>query len=96
MFPILDLTKEQISLGCPRFVPIHVVVEHERQANINHQQSVSRLAQRGGLTIVELSAVLNDEKWHPLSDVEAIASILKHIKQKELSCTPSSSQPAKA
>lgn len=41
-------------------VPWAFVAQHERQAQHNHSQSLTRLAERGGLTFCELLAVVTD------------------------------------
>lgn len=40
-----------------------LVVDHGKQANANHSQTVERLAERGGLSWIELYYVLNDKPW---------------------------------
>ena len=67
MFPVLG---EQWS------VPLALVAPHEAQAMRNHQQTVKRLAERGGLDPIEMLAVLNDVdfpwfKKHTAADVQA-------------------------
>lgn len=48
----------------PSSVPWVVVAPHEAQAMANHGgQSLARLAQRGGLSLLELYYVLRDEPW---------------------------------
>ena len=47
----------------PASVPWAVVEGHERQAQENHYQSLERLAERGGLTVVELWAVCTDQSF---------------------------------
>lgn len=37
-----------------------MVAQHEKQAKANHDQSLEQLAERGGLSITELAAVLAD------------------------------------
>lgn len=59
-FPVL----ERRGYGERAFtVPIALVLEHERQAQDNHGQTVKRLKERGGLSWCELAAVLGDRKW---------------------------------
>lgn len=57
--------------GAPRFVPWEFVAPHEETAGINHDQTLARLNERGGLCPSELVAVLEDRDWHPMQDQEA-------------------------
>jgi hypothetical protein len=59
-FPILAAPSD-----CPKSVPWYMVEDHARQVQYNHDQSVQRLAERGGLNPIELYLVLHDR---PLSD----------------------------
>lgn len=47
----------------PWNVPWDFVLEHERQALANHDQTVARLAERGGLSWTELYFVILDAKY---------------------------------
>jgi hypothetical protein len=47
----------------PLVVSFDLVRRHEEQAYANHAQTVERLAERGGLTWLELLAVLVDKRW---------------------------------
>ena len=44
-------------------IPWRVIAPHEAQARINHDQSLERLAQRGGLSPMEAHFVLADQRW---------------------------------
>lgn len=70
LFPVLlGYGRERIrllDLGCPESVPWEAVAPHEAQALRNHGQSLERLAERGGLSPLELLAVIGD---CPLRDV---------------------------
>lgn len=48
----------------PHSVPWDLVKDHDEQAQSNHSQSLERLAERGGLSPLELWCVVNDKKWH--------------------------------
>lgn len=61
--------------GAPRSIPWHMVKPHEKQAIANHSQTLERLEQRGGLTMSELIAVLEDREWAPIDDGAAIAKL---------------------
>lgn len=75
MFPILlDITVSSEGKAC---VPLELVMAHEQQAVKNHGQSVSRLAERGGLSPSELAAVLWDREWRPMEIHEAWNSIFR-------------------
>lgn len=60
-FPILVDRKD--FPYCPASVPLAFVEPHEQQAKENHHQTLSRLAERGGLDPVELLSVLNDRPF---------------------------------
>lgn len=44
-------------------VPWAFIAPHERQAQANHDQSLQRLAERGGLCLQEALAVVQDTTW---------------------------------
>lgn len=44
-------------------VPWAMLVPHRQRAMINHDQSLERLAERGGLTVTEILAVIDDTPW---------------------------------
>jgi hypothetical protein len=48
----------------PRSVPWDLVKDHEEQAYSNHSQTLTRLAERGGLSPKELWCVVHDKRWH--------------------------------
>jgi hypothetical protein len=45
-------------------VPWDLVKDHEEQAYSNHSQTLTRLAERGGLSPKELWCVVHDKRWH--------------------------------
>lgn len=53
------------ALGCPREVPWSLVAPHEAQAKRNHDQTLQRLAERGGLDPKEMTLLLQDRKLFP-------------------------------
>lgn len=61
MFPIM---------GGPA-IPWSVIAPHERQAQLNHSQSLEMLASRGGLGTDEAVAVLEDRRWVSMGQDEA-------------------------
>ena len=56
MFPILKSNP-------PAFIAWEIVAEHEVQAVWNHYQDLETLARRGGLSWLEMYAVLYDKTW---------------------------------
>lgn len=48
----------------PKSVPWELVAPHEKQALANHNQTLLRLHERGGLSPQELWHVLHDKRWH--------------------------------
>lgn len=51
-------------------VPWAMLTPHEPQALINHDQSLERLAQRGGLGADEMIFILEDRGWTHERDVQ--------------------------
>lgn len=51
--------------GLPKSVPWFMVAPHESQAQINHGQSLEVLAERGGLHVIELWALVHHVKSPP-------------------------------
>lgn len=50
-------------LEIPRHIPWDMLKPHEEQAKINHNQSLERLRQRGGLCFTEAVAILHARRW---------------------------------
>ncbi|MDQ0472773.1 hypothetical protein [Labrys wisconsinensis] len=81
LFPIMSLNHEYRTIvadmrarGTPLLVlgiPWSMIAPHERQALRNHSQSLSRLAERGGLSACEALAVLADREWRSMPRAEA-------------------------
>lgn len=66
------------------FIPWEMIAPHEAQSKINHQQSLERIAQRGGFSRCEAIAILEDRQWTSI-DVETADRQLKEmVKQWEL------------
>jgi hypothetical protein len=64
VFPVLLSGRERRTYPeCPRTIPWSLIAPHEEQAQANHEQTLQRLAERGGLDPTELYAVLRDQKW---------------------------------
>lgn len=64
MFPVLDggHHAEYRRLGMPREVPWRLLAPHEEQAKRNHNQTLERLAERGGLGPVEMRAIVEGKR----------------------------------
>lgn len=63
-FPILLDYRERKTYTGPLSIPWSLIKAHERQALANHgQQTLERLAERGGLDPMEAVAVLQDKSW---------------------------------
>lgn len=83
-YPILLNYKEIRQFpNCPRSIPWEMIAPHERQAQINHGQTLERLAERGGLGIREALWVLKDYRWkwadigpNRAEDVEELISLV--------------------
>lgn len=50
-------------LGTSEYIPFEMMLEHEEQCHANHNQSVQRLAERGGTDYLETYYILNDSKF---------------------------------
>lgn len=61
-------------------LPWRILRPHARQAELNHGQTLERLMERGGLSVSEMLAVLEDRPWHPIDDVKAIDRITEIVR----------------
>lgn len=61
-FPIL--TRGGTKAPCPSWIPWEVIEPYEGHAQENHQQTLERLAERGGLDPVEAYFVLTGRRWN--------------------------------
>jgi hypothetical protein len=64
--PILDGYAETV-----KEIPWSLIAGHERQANLNHNQSLRELARRGGISPYEAMAIIQDRPWTRMSPGEA-------------------------
>ena len=64
-------------------IPWKSIAPHEKQALINHGQSLEKLASRGGLSWCEALAVLQDSKFIAMSEEEAKEKVLALIPNQE-------------
>jgi hypothetical protein len=69
-----------LAIGCPRDVPWSLMAPHERQANRNHDQTLERLNERGGLAPCEMVAVIEDRPWRKMDDIAAVETLLRHLR----------------
>ena len=67
---------------CPNSVPWGLIEPHDAQAKRNHGQSLRRLSERGGLAPSEAVAVLEDRRYHRMTDSEAINRLSVLIRSK--------------
>jgi hypothetical protein len=59
-FPIMI---RGIGYPCPSSIPWEAIAPYEGQAKFNHDQTLERLAERGGLDPVEAFFVMNGHVW---------------------------------
>lgn len=83
-FPVMwPYNQERIRLytlyNCPRYVPWGLLRLHEAQCMKNHLQTVNVLAERGGLDVSELAAVLDDLPWKQILVSDAVSCITRHV-----------------
>lgn len=64
MFPVLGVDGRAYSgLGAPSSVPWRLLAPHEAQALRNHEQTLERLAARGGLAPYEMRLIVEGRAW---------------------------------
>ena len=56
---------------------LSIIEEHEAQCKRNHDQTVQRLAERGGLGADEMCAVVEDRRWHRMSREDATERLVE-------------------
>lgn len=69
-FPVLDHEP-----GGPQRVPWDFIDPHELQALRNYDQSLQRLAERGGLGVSEIVAVVEGRRWKFMDPGAAVARL---------------------
>lgn len=74
MFPIMGVRNGSRKVRFDFSIPWSLIEPHAAQAQKNHQQTLERLAERGGLDATEALAVLEERGWEPMKseDAEAI------------------------
>lgn len=67
-------------------IPWEMITPHEEQCKTNHQQTLVRIAQRGGLSRCEAIVILEDRQWKSEIDgereVEQSDKLLKEMVEK--------------
>ena len=80
-FPVLYSHRAREALAAaPMTVPWSLLTGREERAQLNHGQSLERLAERGGLDPSEMLAIIENRKWTlmPLGDaVERLKALVR-------------------
>lgn len=63
-------------------IPWAVIEGHERQAMLNHGQTLKKLAGRGGLGVCEAVAIIEDRQWHRMDAAIAEQRLIELCKRK--------------
>jgi hypothetical protein len=81
MFPVLIQRRRPTMLErhMPMTVPWAMLAPHEKQALLNHDQTLEVLASRGGLSSCEMCAILEDRKWRQMSDESADNTLARKV-----------------
>lgn len=64
-------------------IPWLMILPHEKQALENHGQSLRKLASRGGLSLTEVMAILEDRPWSDMVREEADARLKELVSEWE-------------
>lgn len=67
----------------PRFVPWEFIAPHNDQALHNHDQTLDRLNQRGGLAPEEMLAVIDGVDWATYADIGTVEAMRRLIAKLE-------------
>lgn len=69
----------------PDSIPWSLIEPHRKRAMRNHDQTLERLAERGGLSPKEIMCVLEDRDWffNPETETQALARLRELLKQQE-------------
>jgi hypothetical protein len=78
LFPILGEVRYG---GVLVTVPYQLLESHAAQAQANHGQPLARLAERGGLTVDEVVAVLEDRPWQAMPIAVAVQRLQAHVQR---------------
>lgn len=63
----------------PLCIPWSMLAPHEKQAQMNHSQTLARLAERGGLSPCEALAILDDRAWRRMPITKSCAELSDRI-----------------
>ncbi len=90
------LTGDMPILGNPGMLPVPggVIAPHETRARINHGQTLGRLKQRGGLSVSEVVAILEDRPWRRMGEIQAVDRLAEPPPYEPHSDEPASTEPA--
>ncbi len=72
-FPIQRIDESPVEQ--PTSIPWDLIGPHERQADLNHGQSLRELARRGGLSVTEALAVVMDRPWQRIPVAECVEKL---------------------
>lgn len=56
-------------------LPWSLIAPHEKQAQQNHQQTLARLRERGGLDASEAVAILEDRSYRAMDEAQAFSRL---------------------
>ncbi len=80
IFPVLlDFRERRDHPEWPRSVPWDLLEPHREQARHNHDQTLERLAQRGGLSPGEMICVIEGKRWGDVPDDNAAVERLQRL-----------------
>lgn len=65
-------------IGCPEYIPFSIL--SEQWAKNNHQQTLDRLNERGGLCVYEALAIIERRDCYNIPDETATDILNKHLK----------------
>lgn len=94
-FPVLAASRRNTT---PPSVPWRLVAPHAARAQVNHSQTLERLAERGGLAPDELWCVVHEASWNGRCTVEVAEAWLSGIADAEAAapCAPAGPEPSEA
>lgn len=73
--PELDLRIARGKAPKPNPFPMELLIPHEAQALKNHDQTLKRLKERGGLGAAELLAIMEDRPWKQMMEDDAFRAL---------------------
>ncbi len=73
LYPVLESNP-------PEYIPYEILIPHEAQALKNHSnQTLERLAERGGLGWTEILAILEDRDFQKMDASQAREQVLRYV-----------------